>query len=418
VVLQSYLDKDELRKLAWNQDKGTGIFHNVEELITAGSAQQPRDSAQSRVVQADRDRIAGKFLIEEVWTDDDLVVIGNGNTLLRAQANPYWHGKKPIVITSTSPDMFEMLGIPETELTDDLQQALWTVINRRMDNEHLTVMRGITYREGIQNPDDLVMRPRFKWPVQDHDDIRPFEVAPLPPESFQEENALKATMQLITGINPYVSGSDLQTVDQNTATGVTALQDVASRILRFKAGQLAYKGYQRVYELWGDMTQQFLDKEVAVKIVGQGGDESWLGVGPQDVEGHFSYRLQGTEESLSRQQERGEAIALLNAFAPLAQLGIVNFTPILEKIAEAYDFPNPESLINAPPPQAPQASPVPGQDPNQPQGAPGQGQDFSNILGPRIGAVPQRNSFMQQGGLQMDPRLAAALSQIGQQNPK
>jgi hypothetical protein len=72
------------------------------------------------------ERYKDKFLIEEIWTDDQLVVIGNGQVLLRRQPNPYWHGKKPIVIAQTRPDLFEMVGVSETELVDDLQQALHT----------------------------------------------------------------------------------------------------------------------------------------------------------------------------------------------------------------------------------------------------------------------------------------------------
>jgi hypothetical protein len=40
--------------------------------------------------------------------------------LLRRQPNPYWHGKKPIVIAQTRPDLFEMVGVSETELVDDI----------------------------------------------------------------------------------------------------------------------------------------------------------------------------------------------------------------------------------------------------------------------------------------------------------
>lgn len=418
VVLQSYLSADELRANAWNPDRKTGLYHNVEELIASGGmGGQKHTTAQERVDRVmNRENVRGKFLIEEIWTDSTLTVIGNGKVLLRSEANPFWHGKKPVVITQTAPDMFEMLGISDTELCDHLQQALWTVLNRRMDNQHLTVMRGITYREGgVTNPDDLVLRPRFRWPVNDHGDIQPFEVQPLPPEAYQEETALLARLQLVTGVNPYVSGSDLQTVDQNTATGVTALQDVASRVLRFKAGQLAYKGYQRVFEQWGDLIQQFLDKPLAVKIVGYGGDVTWLDLGPSDVEGHFGYRIQGTEESLSRQQERGEAIALLNAFAPLAPLNLINFEPLVERIAQAYDFPSPQSLLVAQ--QQQQAAPQPQQ---QMQGlSPDQIQQMQhNVVPSRLGMVPQRDSMQQQAGLLMDPRLQQAISQMGLQLPR
>jgi hypothetical protein len=376
VVLQSYVSKEDLLQLRFNPETGQGIYKNVDQLLASGSGPQPRESAQSRALSLQANRYKDKFLIEEIWTDDELVVIGNRQVLLRRQPNPYWHGKKPVVVTQTRPDLFEMVGISETETVDHLQQALHTVQNMRFDNLHLTVMRGITYREGgVTDPNMLELRPRFKWPVSDHDDIRPFEVQPLPPEAYGEENNLISRMQLVTGINPYISGADLQTVDQNTATGVTALQEVASRLLRFKAAQIQYKGYQRSFEMWGDMVQQFLDKNLQVEIIGPGNQSQWVDIPPHLVAGHFNYAIEGSEESLSRQQERGEAIALLNAFAPLAQLGTINFKPILERVAMAYDFPNPEALFNQPPPQQPAA---PSQDPQQ----------FFNVRSPQIGDVP------------------------------
>lgn len=403
VVLQTYLSKDDLLQLRFDPSTGQGIYHNVDQLLATGTGPTPTESAQSRVLnQTAQSRYKDKLLIEEIWTDDELLVIGNRQVILRRQPNPYWHGRKPIVITQTQPDLFEMVGISETELVDHLQQALHTVQNMRFDNLHLTVQRGITYREGgVTDPNALELRPRFKWAVTDHDDIRPFEVQPLPPEAYGEENNLISRMQLVTGINPYISGADLQTVDQNTATGVTALQEVASRLLRFKAAQIQYKGYQRSFEMWGDMTQQFLDRSLMVEIMGPGNQSQWAEIPPHLVAGHFNYSIEGSEESLSRQQERGEAIALLNAFAPLAQLGIVNFRPILERVAVAYDFQNPEQLFNQPPPQAP-AAPTPD------------AQQFFNVRSPQIGDVPAyRQNESGLNSVTQAPGLANALALIG-----
>lgn len=387
IVLRSYISKDDLLQLKFNPENGTGIYHNIDALIETGAAPKPQNSAQNRALGLQGDRYKDKFLIEEIWTDDELVVIGNQQIVMRRQPNPYWHGRKPIVITQTRPDLFEMVGVPTTELMDHLQQALWTVQNMRMDNLHLTVQRGITYREGgVTDPNMLELRPRFKWPVSDHDDIRPFEVQPLPPEAYGEENALLSRAQLVTGINPYVSGSDMSTVDQNTATGVTALQEVASRLLRFQAGQIQNKGYQRAFEMWGDMVQQFLDRSVSVQVMGDDGQPFWDEITPQNVVGHFAYKIEGSEESLSRQQERGEAIALLNAFAPLlANRPDINIKPILERVAMAYDFPNPEALF-APPPGA-GVPPAPFNQQQQPQGG------FNpQILGARLGAPFVQNA--------------------------
>lgn len=360
VCLDSWISRTDLEKQRYNPDNSTGLYHNLDLLFASGNRGPQEQSAQDQRNNASQNKKQGMFHLREIWRDDQLIVIGNGQVVLRNEPNPYWHGEKPVVIAQTRPDLFEISGIPETELLDHIQNAIWTVKNMRIDNAHLTVMRGITYREGgVTDPGSLQLRPRFKWAVTDHDDIRPFEVQPLPPEAYREEDVLKGDGQQITGITPYVTGADMSGVDQNTATGVTALQEVASRLLRFKAAQIHYKGYQRSFEQWGDMTQQFLDTNQALKIIGQDGQEQWVEVGPADVAGHFHYKLEGSEESLSRQQERSEAIQLLNAMAPFVQLGVVNPAPLLEKVAAAFDFNSPEALIRPPAPQGPPAAPVP-----------------------------------------------------------
>jgi hypothetical protein len=424
VVLRSWLTRDELNKLACtvqgdhNEADCDGIYHNVDELLKVGPTQQRGTTAQTRAMGGERDRNKGLYEILEIWTDDTVSNIGSRQVLLRNRGNPYWHGRKPIVVAQQRPDMFEMAGIAETELIDHLQSGMWTLQNMVIDNLHLTTMRGVTYREGgVTDPNKLQLKPRFKWPVVDHDDIKPFEVPPLTSDVYNERQRMLSDMQLVTGINPYVSGADMQAVDQNTATGVTALTEVASRLLRFKASQFQYKGYQRAYEMWGDMIQQFLDHDIWAKITGPTGEEAWAKIGPTDITGHFKYVLEGSEESLSRQQERGEALALLNAFAPLAQLGFINFKPILERVAIAYGFPNPDSLFMPPPAPPGAAAPTqPGQQNGAPpqQGAPQtpDQQDFYNIRGPQIGEGVYTGRKEQAGGIQMDPALIQALSRL------
>lgn len=423
-VLRSWFSKEQLLDMACsvegNHDHAdcNGIFHNIDKLLKVGTGKTPDSTAQQKFLTGSGGRrVASSFkdLFEvlEIWTDDTVTVIGSRKILLRNDPNPYWHGKKPIVLAQTRPDLFEMQGVPETELVNHIQQAMWTLQNMTIDNLHLTTMRGITYREGgVTDPNSLQLKPRFKWAVMDHDDIRPFEVQPIGSDVYQERTRLLSDMQLVTGINPYVSGSDLSSVDQNTATGVTALQEVASRLLRFKASQLQYKGYQRTFEQWGDLIQQFMDKSVSVQVTGQLGEPVWLEIEPKDVAGHFNFVLEGSEESLSRQQERGEAIALLNAFAPLVQLGVINIKPVLERVATAYDFPDPESLF-LPPQTQPAAAPTQEQiDQAHQQPRPTDANKLQNVMQARIGDVYGSSSRPGQGNVPLDPQLAQALGRI------
>ena len=94
---------------------------------------------------------------------------------------------------------------------------------------------------------------------------------------------------------------------------------------------------------------------------------------------------------------------------------MINFKPILERIATAYDFQNPEELF-LPPQTQPGAAPTQEQIDQQNQQQPQQGgpdqQQFYNIRGADIGEQGQRTRYLQQGGIPMDPQLAAALGRI------
>jgi hypothetical protein len=357
VVLRSWVSPEYMKERAHNPDTGEGVYHNVDELLQTGPGVARPSTAQESFLGAADTRRKDKIELWEIWRDRELIVVGNRQVLLRHQENPYEHGQKPIVIAQVMPDLFEMAGFSETEVVEDVQQALQTLQNMTIDNVHLTTMRGITYREsGVIDPNALELKPRFKWPVQDHDDIRPFEVQPIGTDVYTERQRLLADLQLVTGVNPYISGSDLGSVDQNTATGVTALQEVASRLLRFKAGIIEYKGLQRSFEQWASNVKQFLDKEIAVKIEGPGSQYEWRGFDRESVAGNFDIIIEGTEESLSKQQARGESSAMLNTLAPYVQMGIVDPTEAIKKFAVAFDFPNPEALLKeqaALPPAAP-----------------------------------------------------------------
>ena len=166
----------------------------------------------------------------------------------------------------------------------------------------------------------------------------------------------------MTGINPYISGatSGGTGTDQITATGVNILNEVASRLLKFKAQQIQYGIWQRTFEQWGNDIQQFMDKELYVRIVGADGQDQFETVTPQDVVGEYDFVLEGVDDSLSKQQERADIVGLVGALAPFIQMGIINPKPLAEKIAAAFNIDNPDSLLQQQPQMPPAAPTAPG----------------------------------------------------------
>jgi hypothetical protein len=362
VVFRDYLTKDQLEYRRYNEDHGTGNYHNLDILYRTGPGEQPPTTAQNSLLSQPVNPYKDRFEILEIWRKNRMTTIGNRQVLLQDDASPYWMPGFPVTISKTRPDMFKIEGISETELVDHLQQALHLVTNLRMDNLKFTVQRGATYREtGIQDPTRLVARPGFLWPVADHGDIEFKDQPSLPPEAYKEEETLLGRLQYVTGISPYITGATGTGVDQDTATGVTLLHESASRLLTFKANQVRTLTWQRVFEQWSDLTKQYLTSPVAVQIQGPGSAKTWMELGRQEVMGDYDVRIQAGEESLNRQQERAEAVALLNALAPFAQQGLINIQPLLEKVADAYDMADKSSLFPNAQPQQQQAYPTNGQ---------------------------------------------------------
>lgn len=368
-VLRSWMSKRDIIENSRSESNPYGMFDVPPEFFDEAPHSGGRQmSSQERVLGSHAEKRKDKYEILEIWHEEPrglhMCILANRKHIFAQDVTPFWHNHKPIVMTQTRPDVFDLEGIASTELLRDLQLAMWDLQNLRMDNMLLTVARGYTYREGgITNPKGLIVKPRFFWPVMDHEDIRPLDVNALPPEAYREDEVLLARMQLVTGINPYVSGADLASVDQNTATGVTALQEVASRLLKFKARQVSRKGIQPSLKQWGELVQQFMTEEQEVQITGsQPGTRMWAQYTPREVIGNYDYDVEGAEESISRQQERQEAVTLLNAFGPFLESQLIDPVALLRKVAKAYDI-EPDELIKPAPPAPAPAAPT-NQNPN------------------------------------------------------
>jgi hypothetical protein len=403
IVLQSWKTRDELEQQRYDEDTRGGQYKNLDLLFGSGDPpNQPSSTAQNQMLPRPMGAMRGRFEIWEVWRKTAAgmrqTVIGNRKVLLKDGPGPYWMPGYPITISNSRPDLFRIEGVSESELVDHLQQAMWTVSNLRMEQLKMTVMRGATVRQTAPDIASYVYRPSFMWIVGDHDDVRFQEPPPLPPEAYRETETMLSELQYVTGITPYVSGSSgsAQGIDQNTATGVSLLTESASRLLQFKAKQIHDRTWQRTFEQWAALTKQYLRQPQAVRIEGPDQTVSWQRLGPDEVNGDFDVRIEAGDEAASRAQERSDAVALLNAFAPYVQLGVVDPKILVEKVGQAYGITNPEALLKTQPAQT--AAPQPtgaaaGQPPIPPGGPPPPNQLGGSSLaaGSPLGLQPAGN---------------------------
>lgn len=374
IVLREYASKDDLERRRYNDDSKVGMLKNLDLLYQAGTTRVPQPTAQNTLLgypQGTTELYQNRFEIWEIWRDDRLTIIGNRTILLYDGPKPYWMPGKPVVIGNSRPDFLRIEGISETELVDDIQQALWTHENLVMENMKMTVMRGATVRETVPDIAQLVLRPNYLWPVTDHDDVKFQDPPPMAPEAYEQRNTLVAAMQYVTGISPVVTGNAPNPgADQGTATGISTLSGAASKLLEFKARLIATRVYQRSYEQWKDLTHQFLSAPMSVKLSGaalaanlKAGGDGWADYGPQNIYGDYDVRVLAGEESLNRGQKRAEAVAVANAMAPYIQAFPAIIKPIIEQVGLSYGWTDIDQILDqvsqsAQP--APPAAPLPG----------------------------------------------------------
>lgn len=369
IVLRDYPTKDELES---QRVENGGLLSNLEMLYQTGNKAAPTTpSAQNQLMGQQPTSYQDRYERWEIWRDNRLTVIGNKTVKLYDGPKPYWMPGKPVVIGNSRPDFLRIEGISETELLDDLQQAMWTHEQLVMENLKMTVMRGATVRETVPDMNRLVLRPNYMWPVTDHDDVHFQDPPPLPSEAYAQREIFLSTMQLMSGMNASVTGSQPAASANDTATGASTAYSAASKLLEFRARMIATLIFQRGYEQWKDLTQQFLTQPQAVKLTGKtlaqnlkDGGLGWGQFGPQEIYGDYDVRVQAGEESLNRQQKRAEAVAVANALAPYVGQFPNLVKPIVEQIGLAYGWEDIDTVLAAQAPQAapPAASPVPFQN--------------------------------------------------------
>lgn len=376
---------DELRQL-----ERLGVYKNVAEVTeskdqTRGAGIYEREQDLFEVNRA-KDQIE----VLEQWRVDPsapggmrVVSVGNRKALLRDSASPFWFDRLehqfPFMVCSAIPDLFRIPGISDVEMMQELQEMLWTLTNQRLDNLQLINNAIFLIAEDMEDPDSFEFAPgaRNLVPRPVGDTVQAWSPNPIVAQvSIEAEGMLKGDLQNVTGGMPFLSGTESQSVDQNTATGVSIVTSLAQRRLLAKKQQFTW-AKRRIGEQWCALNQQFVTDDKLVPVVGQDGAEAFEVVRPEVLEGLYVFETEMSDESLMRQEKRAEAQAKLQVamsavpvFAALAQQGsapMLNVKAFMDDYLDAFDIADKERYYsaNVPPTGLPQ------QQPGQPTGAPG-----------------------------------------------
>ena len=339
-----------------------GYYKNVSKLKETRKSLQD-DGTQREKKLRNIDRSEGLVEILEYWTPERVITVGNRAVVLNDRPNPFWNGRIPFIVCSAMPDAFQIPGISVVEALAQLQEMLWTLQNQRLDVLRMLANLVTLVRSDVDDPDAFEWAPNAQWPVEDPGQIQQLPIDPTAATiTLQAEALLKGDLQNIMGGLPMAGGVDSQSIDQETATGVSIITSIAQRIIQARKQHYLW-AYAHLGKDFLLLWQQFVRDDRVVKVVGGPGAIAYKSVSPRDLQGDFDVTIDVTSDSLLRQERRAEAQAMMQLSASvqpiMAQSGApLNLRAPYERVLDSFDVADKERyFMTAAPPQLAAATP-------------------------------------------------------------
>src|SRR5262252_3671372 len=387
-----------------------GVYKNVEQLKSSSSRATYADLTKREMRLRNIDRTQDLVEVLEYWTPERVITVGNRTVLLRDDPNPFWNGRMPFVVCAAMPDAFQIPGISVVEALAQLQQMLWTLQNQRLDVVRLLANLITLIRSDVDDPDAFEWAPNAQWFVEDPGQVDTLKIDPTVANiTLQAEGLLKGDLQNIMGGLPMASGVQDQTMDQQTATGMSIITTIAQRIIQSRKQHYlwAYAALGKDFLL---LYQQFVRDDRIVPILGANGASAYHEITPLDLQGDYDITIDVTSDSLLRQERRAESSSLLQIAAQVqmvfAQSGApLNLKAFMEDTLDAYDKPDKDRYFMPPQVGAATAGGQPGTPP-QPGQVPVTNGGPGGVTAPQLAAGPQSPSASP--GPSMSPEAAMA----------
>lgn len=201
--------------------------------------------------------------------EEYLIVIANGDVVVRMEPNFYDYKFKPFVACPNYSRETEFYGIPELLAVRSLIKEANTLRNARLDNINLSVNpMWIADRAAGINTKSLFSRPNGVIWTNDINGIRP--MPPLDPSigSREEMAFIQGDIQNATAlVNAAPIASSLGKQFGRSATGVNFIQSFASSRISLKARTLSEMYFKKVAKIMLLTNRQFVTEAKWIRVL-------------------------------------------------------------------------------------------------------------------------------------------------------
>jgi hypothetical protein len=270
-----------------------------EELVKSLDSKLKFSETQSQDPNRTQQSWGGIHEILEFHDGERLITVLDRQWLCVDMPNPYWHGELPFQLFRPTKVPGELYGIGEIEPIEDLSAEMNELRTNRRDNQRITNQQVFAYDEGVIDSADIKFGPGVTIPVNGDPRALLFPIPSrgLDNAGFQEENALLANIDRISGISDSTSGAESSV--QQTATGAQLVNAAASVRIQNKTRRLEVETIKPGARHFGLLSQQMIRSTVDIRIPSPPTVDNpearyqWLQIEPLGLQGEFEWEAEG-----------------------------------------------------------------------------------------------------------------------------
>lgn len=277
--------------------------------------------------------------------------------LVKPTEMPYTYGHPFVFLPNYDvPEYFYPLG--DLEAMEPLQDEL-NETRTAMMNDRKRYKRRYLARRGELDEDAVeVLETDKDGAVLQIDGDRPFSevIIPMPagdirPEMYDYTQQVLQDIELVTGVSEYQRGGLPETA--RTATEASIVSEASNARAADKLAKVE-KFSAEIAERLIQLAQKFMDQAEVVRVVGRMGEQIWVPIEPDEIEGEFEFEVEAGSTLPKNEGERQQvALQMLQVLGPYVGVYIDGQQLLSHLMREGFGIKNPEKFITAPPPPPP-----------------------------------------------------------------
>lgn len=340
------------------QRQKIGVYKNVDK-IGDNDTWDPETRSLYEASEEAEARRKDRHKVVERWHADGTVMVMCGDTVLRDDPNPFFHGDIPFAVFRSQPTPLSLVGVSEIEKIAHIQEAVWTRDNQRIDAVSLALNQILILDPTIKGVRDLKFQPGAKIYANQGQRVDQLRLDPLQTPAFNETEAYLGAMQQMTGASPYLAGSDpsYSGINQSTATGAQILQEEGNKRMYMK--KLEFQLFEaRIAKLMTQLNHQYLTPAEIRRIIGDDADGYKVPT-PEEIPMFLDVMPEGMSDSSNRIAEMNGLNEILmsskdlhGTMMPDGSGNMVMFSvrPFIEDIIKLKGKDPRRAFVPAPPP--------------------------------------------------------------------